>query len=266
MNLAGGTQPGVLRDIASKQNRDSGMLHRFIFAFPDSQQILDENDHEPHPDHNDRWERLIKTIRQVQYQRVTPKKGPSFEVPHVLHLSVEAKQVYREYFNQLQARFRAAHEQENDSLMASISKYRSRTLRLALVLHVMHWAEAMVEGNWNANDPPPKDWMEDPTGEYATKAALTQPVTAETMKRAVALALYFEDASVRVLNQTGNPVDALKPKERAWYLSLPEKGSRKDAIELGEKAGLGKRSIDRKLKERTDLFRYADAQYEKRSG
>jgi hypothetical protein len=259
INILGGIQPGVLNFLATKENRESGMLSRMTVAWDDTQVTLDYHDFEISPEHAEIWKRMVHFMYAIRPKLISQEGAPDREVPEIIHLSPAAKVAFAKYWNQLQQRIR---DNDDEAELATITKFRSRSLRIALVLHCMEWAERMVEAGYDPGGPPDDEFRADNNYDDAINSVY-QAVSGQTMVRAIALALHYENSNMRVVRQTSNPVEALPDNERAWYYSLPESGKRSLAQDLGQKAGMKSRTIDRRLKERNDIFKYGKGQYER---
>lgn len=256
VNIIGGTQPGVLKSIVTQGNLASGLISRLTFAWPDSQVLRDYNEDEVNPDYANRWGRIIDVLYRLEPETFV-FEDVTKDIPHTIHLSSAAKDHFAKYWNSLQQRQR---DNDDDAELATISKFRSRSLRLALILHAIEWACEVVENNLDTAGGDANDVFADG---YQLINRIYEPVTGETMLRAIELALHYENANMRVIRQTTNPVDALPDHERAWYLSLPEEGKRAEAIALGITAGMKEKTIYRRLKQRKELFKYDKGTFKK---
>ena len=259
LNIIGGVQPGVLKAIATKDNQDSGMLSRMTFAWPDTLEIRDYNEDEVSDDYAARWRLIVRFLYNIRPARFLVEGQAEREVPETVHLSTAAKQHLEVYWNALQDRLRTT---EDEAELATISKFRSRSLRLALVLHALEWADRMVETGYHPDSVPADDFRADMNYDNDMNAIYGE-ISEGTMARALDLAVHYEDSNMRVVRQAADPSESLPEKERAWYQSLPEQGTRALAQELGKKAGMKPRTIDRRLK-RADLFKYNTGKYERR--
>ena len=253
LNFLGGTQPGVLAAFAGGNNQFNGGLARILFSYPNETEYRPFNEDEPSGDYAIRWDKILNHLFDVlpssEYAPdADPSEPPTF-APYEIELSSEATDLYRKYYDALQKRTAA---EENDVAVDTLVKFRTHSLRIAGALHALEWAEKMTETT--------DEYMHAVTG-----SAIYEPISGETMDRALRIAHYHEFTSLKVINAVSSPAERLTHGRKSWYMALPEEGTRKQAIALAgtlDIKGLSARTADRLLKDKT-LFDYRAGQFRK---
>lgn len=128
LSLTGGVQPGILQDLLSKAKFDSGMVARFLMAYP-PKQAKRWTEQELHAD--------TKAAMQSIFEALHTMIGTEEGEPISVMLSSEAKTVWVDHYNE--------HAQEqaglSGPLAAAWSKLEAYAARLALILHEVRIAE-----------------------------------------------------------------------------------------------------------------------------
>lgn len=166
VQITGGIQPDILRRVLGDLHVANGLAARFLLAMP--------------PEPLVQWSTTIvsrrarSTIDRVVRRLFTLKSTldpDGLPVPMRVRLTKEAQAVFIEFYNAHNAERRA---QPSDALAAAWSKLEGQAARLALLIHLIGWAL--------------KGQPESAVGS----------VSAEAMRRGIALARWFGEEARRV--------------------------------------------------------------------
>lgn len=197
--IAGGTQPGIIKQIA-KGRLEDGFMARFIWVFLDDLKKPDWNDLEIPYDLITDYERAINKLLDL-------KPGPEGE-PNKITLSPEAWESIKDYFNNTNNP-RANKETEEDK-KAMYSKFDLIYFRLALALLFVRWAYS--------HEPEPPKVLDEATA-----------------KMAIEVNEYFVRQSERVYyHLTASPAESLKGEKRELYDALPAEFTLNEARKIRE--------------------------------
>jgi putative DNA primase/helicase len=172
MSMIGGIQPGPLCSILNKARQgagDDGMIERFLVCWPDAPAVWRDVDRWPDSVARrgavavfDRLDAL--SADGVGAVRETDAEGQAHG-PGLLRLAPDARELFASWREEFMPRVQTI-ARERESLAAALAKFNHHVPALALVLHV-------VDGG-------------------------TGPVTMQSVKRALALAEYFESHAGRL--------------------------------------------------------------------
>lgn len=168
LSITGGIQPGLLRDMMDRTNRQNGMMARWLFTYPT-----------PRPK---KWREGNggDWLSSVHVQNVVnclladlqmARDANNELVPNKLDLSREARAEYAKFYNI----HGAEHAQLTGDAAAMSAKLEEIPCRLALIFHCIKWAV-----------------VTDPDAEIAD-------VDVETMRDAIRLAQWFKQEAERIL-------------------------------------------------------------------
>lgn len=242
LGVLGGIQPGILETLTDSNSQSSGFLARILFSWPQTTEFRPYNNDEPDPDYAIRWERIINYLYDIRPDVITlPPIGDrppvDKDTPRKIYLSGEAINAYACYYDDLQDRIKAC---ESEVEMSTLVKFRTHCLRIALVLHGLEWACALTDANEFEY--------------YGLLDKISEPISGDTMAKAVKVARYFEATGLRVVGSIDDPAESLPDVQREWYKALEDEGTRKTAVEVARSVNISSRTVDRLLK-RKDLFR-----------
>lgn len=134
VNVLGGIQPDMVDELCDEQARQDGFIHRMLFSYPQPKPWKESIGEAPSPMAEEAWAGAVGTL--LTLQMTTNKEGNP--VPGVVRISELGQEVMRTWY--------AEHAQErNDpefptALVGPWSKMRSYYFRLALTLHLLHYA------------------------------------------------------------------------------------------------------------------------------
>lgn len=252
--LAGGIQPGRLLAMSAGGKLDNGLFARFIFGWPEDQNKPYETDLEPDGSTFTRWDDIIRRIWKLptrhsvgntwQADQNTTDPDTLGVEPIVFQLSREARTLYKTFLRSNTDSINRADEDNERSLLV---KFESRTLRFALVLHLL-------------------DIACDPhyTAEIEPEQLEKMTVSEKTMARAIELTGYFAATSLRALNRVSTPIDSMKPTEKALYEALSVEFETKTFLKAAGELGIPERTAKRLLADRTFFVSRGRGVYEKR--
>jgi hypothetical protein len=163
VSIIGGIQPKILIRSLTPEHRDSGLAARLLFAFPPRvpkswrEADIDE-------EIENRFEAAIKRLYELEME-ADAEGQPQ---PKLVHLSAKAKALWVEFF---ESHAIELAKQEGE-LAAAYAKLEEIPARLALIFHLLRWADGNVLDPWN--------------------------VDAESMRAAIAVAEWFRNEADRI--------------------------------------------------------------------
>ncbi len=148
VSVFGSIQPGRLHsyvnDAVEGGAADDGLLQRFqIAVFPETHKKWRNVDRKPDLQARDRVSRIFKILDDfdpVGVNGLTPEE----DVPHI-HFSEDAQKLFDEWRSGLEARLRSG-EIETPAFESHLAKYRSLMPSLALLFHLVDWADTQSDG------------------------------------------------------------------------------------------------------------------------
>jgi len=251
-SVLGGTQPGLLAQFAEGDKMHNGFLARILFAFPPNMKKAKYSTEYPADIWEINWDRIINRLLSIPCRmRERQDEFDDFVVdPILIPLSAQAKNLYRVYYDQLADK---VNEADDEVVKATLTKFDSHVLRIALILHFLYWAEQGKNNpeDWTANDYLDEDYI------------MRMEISAQMMEKAINVCRYFEATGLRVVGRLDSPASALPDNKKVWYESLPEEVETGEAIELGEIAKISARTVQRMLKDKKLFRRMRQGVYEK---
>lgn len=210
LSITGGIQPGVFKRIMKNTYRESGLLARFLLAYPPRKQ-KQFSDNEVSDQVVDQLEKLIEMLSKLQ-----PAETSEGEyVPEVILLGSEAKSIYK--------RFHKSHNLEAVELegdhAAAWSKLEEIPLRLSLIFQC-------VEDVMNGES--------------------SQPVSQEIMHNAIQLTEWFKKETLRVYELFDTQparTETLEQKQHTRLMKLIRKGGGKISVRDAQR-GMNFKSAD----------------------
>lgn len=216
MCVAGTIQESVLEGMGKEGRNENGFIPRFLFSWPDIQEMPKWNDIEMPEGLTDQYEQGINNLLHLEYE--------ADKMLNIVRFTTEAKQRYQKYVNDYLAPL--YNETGEERLQEVYSKFRVHAARLALILQML----------WYAFEDSPRDKVE-----------------LETMERAVKLAGFFQSQAERVYKRINeaSPVDRLTDYKRKIYEALPEEFDKADGVKIADQNGMAKRTFGLFLAEHT---------------
>ena len=162
VSIAGNIQPGVLPDCFTSKHRESGMMARFLMAFPN--RIAKQwNENEISNETDSHMSRLFSYLYSMEPQI----DDLSNRTPYLFYMNAEAKQHWISFYNR--------HNQElaehSGSMAATYSKLEEYPLRFGLIFHCVRQAMGMAQDHF---------------------------VQVDTIQSAIALTEWFKNESQRI--------------------------------------------------------------------
>jgi len=149
MSVFGGIQPGRLKnyidDAIAGADRDDGLLQRFQLAvYPDEQKSWDLIDQCPDYDARQRAYRVFRILHHLSSEEVGASLPKYNSIPS-LSFDNEAQEIF---FHWLEAHQRRVlfGKVGPAAFVAHLSKYRSLMPSLALLFHLISWADSTIDG------------------------------------------------------------------------------------------------------------------------
>jgi len=175
----GGIQPAKLYMLAKDDRALDGFMQRFIFAYPDQCIKPDYHEESLGKSYLSFYQKYIESLLNLSGNRVP------------ILLSIEAKQVYKDFFNHNTA---LINSETNEYIKGVYQKLEIIVLRLTLVLHISNHVDDGLFDN---------------------------SIQPETMQNAIEITEYFRITAKKVNQFIGNPVtETVKLDDRgvAQYL------------------------------------------------
>lgn len=123
------TQPGILAEaIQNKQFMSRGLMHRFLFAFPENPEKISISSPDIPEDYTNLYGNVIKILLKQSREKLIP----------VMQFEENTKDLFINYFNSIEKLKRES--EVFPDLQEWLSKHFSRVLRIAGVLHL--WENA----------------------------------------------------------------------------------------------------------------------------
>lgn len=238
--VVGGTQPKLIEKFTEGDKAHNGFLARILWAYPDAAKKPFYSDKKVSLEWRDYWTKMIYAIHGLPTQQQAP--ADEFDEwkldPIILPLSAGAQVQYQQFFNSIVA---DVNNSDDEVEKAVLTKFDGHVLRLALILHFLHWADKV-------ND----SWI-DGLGITIDELARME-ISEQSMQGAISMAKYFRYTSLKVTGRIASPVNSLPESQRLWYSNLPEEFERSQAVELGDIAKISTRTVSRLLQNPT-LFK-----------
>jgi len=187
VSITGGIQPAVLASSMTKEHRSSGMASRFLLASP-PRKAHSWTDDEIGKDTQLLIDGLFIKLLGIDFA------NPDGNQPHYIGLSQEAKQVFRDFFNE--------HHQEQADLTgdsaAAWSKLLGYVPRVALVFHCVKQVQA--------------------------GRCITESVSEDTMREAIELVGWFKNEAARLYASIDDTDDQRDLRDLAAWIDRKHGG------------------------------------------
>lgn len=129
VSLIGTIQPGVLKTMLAKQETN-GFIDRFSIAYPDNLKSMAFNEEEIPQSIIDNYHEFINKMLQIK----PLTNSYEFASPKTIKLSKEAKQLWKEWFDELAEK---KNNTKSERIQSIYSKLDNMVAKIALILHCM---------------------------------------------------------------------------------------------------------------------------------
>lgn len=231
--VLGGTQPKILEKFVEGDKAYNGFLARMLWSYPDSTTKPQYNNRKVDQGFKDFWSKIIQTLFGLPCRQTAPKdEYDEWRLdPTMIPLSSKAETLYQSYYDGIANDVNTSDDEVEQSVL---TKFDSHVLRLAGILHFLHWAEKVHDS-----------WI-DGLGITEDELAAMR-ISEAAMEGAIRLAKYFRYTSLKVVGRVSSPIDTLPEVQKIWYQNLPEEFERSLAVELGDIAKISTRTVSRLL-------------------
>jgi hypothetical protein len=224
VNIIGGIQPKVLRDVFSSRLVNNGLLPRFLWAYPDraeKQPINDLNFEQVHADSLDRWLREYRENHPLRIDQLSDTVRPT----HYIFDSAAFA-----FYKKVQTINTKLVNEYGDCTEAEVlSKFDDHLARLSLLLQIMQ----------NPNS------KSDTVGVEAVEAAAT-------------LCEYYANTALRVVRVISRRGTALPELQLNFFEALPGMFTTAQAIGIGAVLNIHERKVKEWLGKYPNLFKHLD--------
>lgn len=148
--VCGGIQPSILKRYFDKETQDMGLLARFLITnparpAPKEKQPADDDHPSNKPPFVECMRKIFDKLFNLGFSgqqpfRMAGERKPKYE-PIIVRLSSEANKVWIGVHNQFEGEL---YEMPESGITAAWSRLHKYTLRIALILHYLKWAEREV--------------------------------------------------------------------------------------------------------------------------
>src|SRR5436190_8740279 len=222
VTVIGTLQPAVLNRLTADGRSGNGFLDRFLFSYPDEADMQPWSTEEMEPSVAVWYDRFIRRLVSIP----APEEDQD---PASLRLSDEARKLWEVHYERLRKTINELNANDQEARAGHLTKMVSYTLRLALILQMMDWAES-------------------------DRQELPELVEVDSLGAAIALVDYYGSTARKVLFSLheSTPVDRLPKNKQALYRSLKNPILTSVALEAGKKMNISARTVmnflnDRKL-------------------
>lgn len=227
VSVIGGVQPAILNNFAGEGRSENGYLARILFAWPDEMKKPHDSENSPDPEVFRAYKEIIRRLHNLPHNFTEEGFGQAIEIGLTDRALKAYKNWHHDNTNQINA-------EDSDVIKSILGKMEQYLLRIALIISLLDLAIEKEE------------WTEEELQAHQ--------IGQDDVLRAIFLISYFKKTAMRVIGSVENPTKKLSPEKEAFYEALPEEFSTKSAIEAGDKASLGERTVKRMLNDFT-LFR-----------
>jgi hypothetical protein len=133
LGIVGGMPPDMLGELAESRSRDDGFVDRMLFAFPDPMPKLPWSDEGIPKETSEAWAEIVSVLWKRPMVVIEGK-----ESPQVIYFTPLAKEAWRAWYNSHQAE--RNRDDFPDWLQGPWAKMEQYAGRIALTLHMLHWA------------------------------------------------------------------------------------------------------------------------------
>jgi hypothetical protein len=200
-SVIGTIQPGVLEELAKGGRQKNGFIDRFLFCWPEGLKKPEWTEKDIDPLLIQDYEAALNKLLGLPFN----EEGKANKVT----MTPEAKKQLLHFFNKVNKPL--CDNSDNELLGGLHGKFDLHVIRLAVALHLIHWA-------------------------YSTEQQFPLIMQTETITQAVKVGNYFRTQSLNVyyaLNE-GTPFDRLPKNKKAIYEALPETFSAKQGEEVAK--------------------------------
>jgi hypothetical protein len=217
VSICGTIQPGVLGKLVADGRGANGFIDRFLFAFPEAQEVPAWTEAQPDPGTADYWKSFIRKLLSIP----PPNEGAD---PWLLRFTPEAERLWAEHYTRLKTTIDALNADGDEARAGHRTKMLSYTLRLTGIIALATWAES--------DDPNVPTMVDEPA-----------------LSSAIALVDYFTSTADKVLFRLhdSTPVDELSGGKLKFFRALPATFTTAMALTIAEGLGMKKRTAERYL-------------------
>jgi hypothetical protein len=232
--VLGGTQPKILEKFVEGDKAYNGFLARMLWSYPDTTSKPLYSTSRVDVSWKEFWSKIIKRLYALPCRQTAPTdEYDDWRLdPIMIPLEEGAQREYREYYDTLAKEVNSSDDEVEQSVL---TKYDSHVLRLAGILHFLHWAESDK-----------RDWI-DEIGGITENDLERMKISESAMTGAIRLAKYFRYTSMKVVGRVSSPIDTLPEVQKIWYQNLPEEFERQTAVDLATVANISARTVSRLL-------------------
>lgn len=216
LNIIGGLQPDLMKQIATGTNVSNGLFQRFLCAYPYSQKVNEVlSEEQADKEICEHYNRTIKTLYDMEdyLDRPISKLDKPIFKPMLIPMTKDAYDEWHKYYGEISRKIKNT---EDDNLVSTIRKHDKHVSRLALILRMLRYADEVM--GQKSKEP---EWIEN-----------NIKVEKEDIQNAVLLSRYFLYQSMRILDAVKTPAHALKPNYQLWYKCLPDSFQRSECINV----------------------------------
>lgn len=210
LSVIGTIQPGVLEELGKKERSVNGFIDRFLFCYPEGLEkpLWSEKEIDLYLVQD--YETAINKLLDLQFN----KEGKGY----VLTLEPEARKLLFQFFNTDNKPL--CDRTESELLKGMYGKFDIHTIRLAIAIHLIHWA-------------------------YSSQEELLPAIKAQTVTQAIRVAKYFRLQTLKVYNalNEATPLDKLSTDKQKVYEALPEEFTTKEGTEIAKGLGMPDRTF-----------------------
>lgn len=231
--VLGGTQPKLIEKFVEGDKAHNGFLARMLWSYPDTTAKQHYSNRKIDYSWIQFWDKMIQTIFALPCRMIAPQDEYDEWIlnPVMIPLSSGAERLYQDYYNQIAD---AVNNSEDEVEQSVLTKYDSHVLRLAGILHFMHWAERTYDS-----------WID---GLGITIDELERMrISEDAMQGAISLVKYFRHTSLKVVGRISSPIDGLPEMQKLWYNQLPEEFERQMAVDMADVVKISPRTVSRLL-------------------
>lgn len=217
LNILGGLQPDLMKEISKGTNVSNGLFQRFLCAWP-FHQIVHETLSKEQADRGicEHYNATITSLYEMEdyLERPTGKMSKPVFRPMVIPYSPEAYKVFEEYYGEIARKIKAT---DDDNIISTIRKHDKHVSRIALILRMLRYADEIG----HHEQPKEAEWVEN-----------NIKVEKEDIENAILLSRYFLYQSMRILDAVKTPAHGLKANYQMWYKALNDSFTRSEAKDV----------------------------------
>ncbi|MEM7105653.1 MAG: DUF3987 domain-containing protein [Bacteroidota bacterium] len=214
ISITGTIQPRVIGEMAKDGRSANGFMDRFLFCWPNGLKKPIRSKHPEPLRYKDDYDRAINKLLDLEYCRDSGSTS--------IGLDEDARLRMIEFFN---ADNKPLCDNAESELLGGIyGKFDEHTIRIALALHLLHWA-------------------------YSGERDMNVSISVATVQNAIMIAEYFRSQSLRVYRaiHDADPIEILPRNKRELYDALPNEFETNDGVAIAKSQGMAERSFKRFL-------------------